>query len=123
MAMNVSVSNGKVTITEGDQGQPDVSVEAAGGGLGQRLKQTFRDAASKFKDDANAAMSAGVSTGSGVTVRTSSVNGKTHVVVTRGTKTMERDYDQAVKVSVTGQDPSIVTIVDTNDNVIEKSDF
>jgi shikimate kinase len=36
---------------------------------------------------------------------------------------LEREYDQAVKVSVTGQDPAVVTIVDTNDNVIEKSDF
>jgi hypothetical protein len=123
MAINVSVGKDKVTVGEGDQGGPDVPTGAAGGGLAQQLRQTFRDAAKKIGDGAKAAVAAGVSTGSGVAVRTSSVNGKTHVVVTKGTKTLERDYDQDVKVSVTGEDPSVVTILDTNGKVIEKTEF
>jgi len=126
MAMNVSVGNRKITITESDQREADEPTGAPGAGLAQHLKQTYRDAARKFKDGAKAAkaaMASGVSYGSGVSARTTTLNGKTHVVVTKGTKTLERDYDQAVQVSVTGQDPSIVTVSALNGQVIEKTDF
>ena len=120
MAINVSVGNGRVNVSEGEQDERDMP---PGTSLAQRLKQTFSDATSKMGEGVKAAIAAGAASGSGVGVRTTSVNGKTHVVVTKGAKTMERDYDQAVKVSVTGQDPSVVTVLDTNDNVIEKTDF
>ncbi|HEY3323680.1 MAG TPA: hypothetical protein VGP72_24715 [Planctomycetota bacterium] len=123
MAINVSVGNNKVTVNEGDRGEPGAPTSAAGAGFAERLKQTLRDAAGKVAVGAKAAVASGVSSGSGVGVQTRSVNGKTHVVITMGDKTLERDYDEAVKVSVSGQNPSVVTITDAGGKVIEVTDF
>lgn len=121
----VSVGKGKVIVRAGDQVEPDVSAGEAGVTLASQLKQKFRDAARKVKDGAKAAIAANVATGSGtgVSVQTSAVNGKTHVVVTKGTKTLERNYDQAVKVTVTGQNPSVVRILDRYGKVVEEANF
>ncbi len=125
MAINVSVGANNVSVKTGHEGDAGMPTGSLGEGLGERLSQTIRGVTNRVEETVKAAVAAGSSGGSGTgaSVHTTSVNGKTHVVVSRGDKKMERDYDQSVNVAVSGQNPSVVTISDKNGAVIEVTDF